>query len=109
MMRAEGDASIKRMKTMCCNDLFLDNPIIEKTSKKVEGGDATKHNLFPNSDLHNMHKKSLLDQDLIMKVRTSMTSESWNFNLLGSKTFIIDNITILSESVDKEHGDEDEP
>ena len=56
-----------------------------------------------------MDKKSLLDQDLIMKVRTSMTSESWNFNLLGSKTFIIDNITILSESVDKEHGDEDEP
>jgi len=22
MMRAEGDASIKRMKTMCCNDFF---------------------------------------------------------------------------------------
>jgi len=23
MMRAEGDSSIKRMKTMCCNDFFL--------------------------------------------------------------------------------------
>jgi len=67
---------------------FLDSPIIELTSKKVEGGDATKHIFFPNSDLHNMHKKSLLDQDLIMKVRTSMTSQSWNFNLLGSDTFI---------------------
>jgi len=37
MMRAEGDASIKRMKIMWCNDLFLDSPIIELTSKKVEG------------------------------------------------------------------------
>jgi len=35
-----------------------------------------------------MDKKSLLDQDLIMKVRTSMTSESWNFNLLVAETFI---------------------
>ena len=74
---------------MCCNDLFLDRPIIELTSKKVEGGDATKHHLFPNSDLLHMHKKSLWDQDLIMQVaRTSMTSESWNFNLLGAETFI---------------------
>jgi len=40
MMRAEEDASIKRMKTMCCNDLFLDSLMIELTSKKVEGGDA---------------------------------------------------------------------
>jgi len=83
MIRAEGDASIKKVKTMCCNDLFLDRPIIELTSKKVEGGGATKHHFFPNSDLLHMHKKSLWDQDLIMKVaRTSMTSESWNFNLL---------------------------
>ena len=36
-----------------------------------------------------MHKKSLLDLDLIMKVvGTSMTLESWNFILLGSETFI---------------------
>ena len=77
------------MKTMCCNDLFPDSPIIELTSKKVEGGDATKHHFFLNSDLLNMHKKSLLDLDLIMKVaRTSITSESWNFNLLGAEIFI---------------------
>ena len=36
-----------------------------------------------------MYKKSLLDPDLIMKVaRISMTSKSWNFNLLSAKTFI---------------------
>jgi len=40
MIRAKGDASIKKVKIMCCNDLFLDRPIIELTSKKVEGGDA---------------------------------------------------------------------
>jgi len=70
----EGNASIKKVKTMCCNDLFLDNPIIELTSRKVEGGDATNHHFFSNSNLHNMHKNSLLGLDLIMKVaRTSMT------------------------------------
>ena len=36
MTRVEGDASIKRMNTMYYNDFFLDGPIIELTSKKVQ-------------------------------------------------------------------------
>jgi len=84
MIRA-WDASIKKVKTMCCNDLFLERPFIELSSKKVEDGDVAKHNFFPNLDLLHKHNKSLWDQYLIIKVaRTSMTSESWNFNLLGA-------------------------
>jgi len=88
MMDEEGDASIKSMKIMGCEDQFLAIRIIELTNKKVEHGDALKHNFFPNSDSHNINKKSLLDLDLIMKViGTSMTLESWKFNLLNSETF----------------------
>lgn len=29
---------------MSHEDQFLDNPIVELTKEKVEGGDATKHN-----------------------------------------------------------------
>ena len=59
MIRAEEDASIKKVKIICCNDIFLERPIIELSNKKVEGGDATKHHFFPNSDLLHKHKKSL--------------------------------------------------
>jgi len=87
IMEEEGDASIKSEKIMDCEGQFLDNPITKLTNKKV--GDAAKHHFFPISDLHTINKKILLDLDLIMKVvGTSMTLESWNFNLLGTETFI---------------------
>jgi len=65
-------------------DQFLDNPIIELTDNKVEGGHATKHNIFPKFRFPDYESEIIVGPRFIMYVvGISMALESWNFNLLG--------------------------